>query len=114
MILYNVTCSVDDNVHEEWYDWMRETHIPDVMKTGMFLECRICRISGEEQGGKAFAVQYLCESEEKYAEYQRKYALALQAEHANRYGKNVAAFRTKLEVLYQSRRKDFIFPENNN
>lgn len=114
MILYNVTCSVDADVHEEWYEWMRATHIPDVMKTGLFLECRICRIEGAEEGGKTFAMQYLCESDEKYAEYQGKYALALQAKHSDRYKGKVAAFRTKLDVLYQARRNDFIFPENKN
>ena len=114
MILYNVTCSVDPGVHEEWYDWMRAEHIPDVMKTNLFLECRICRIKGEEQGGVTFAVQYLCESAEDYAEYQSKHALALQSKHTEKYGGKVAAFRTEMEIMFQARRNDFIHPESLN
>jgi hypothetical protein len=51
MIIYNVTVNVDEDVAVEWLQWMKETHIPDVMKTGMFLESRICRVLAEEAGG---------------------------------------------------------------
>jgi len=114
MILYNVTCSVDKDVYLEWYDWMRETHIPEIMKTGMFTECRICRIKAEEEGGVSFAVQYLCPSEEKYKEYQEKYAAGLQKDHQEKYGTKVAAFRTVLDVLYQARQHDYDQPQNQN
>ena len=28
MILYNITVSIDYNVHQEWLIWMKEVHIP--------------------------------------------------------------------------------------
>ena len=37
MLLYNVTITVDLDVHDDWVQWMRDTHIPDVMSTGMFI-----------------------------------------------------------------------------
>ncbi len=114
MILYNVTCSVDEHVHEEWYDWMRNVHIPDMMKTGLFLESRICRIIAEEEGGISFAVQYLCASEEHYEQYQNEHSQRLQQDHAQKYGQHVAAFRTKLEVLYQARKTDYTQVQNQN
>ncbi len=114
MILYNVTCSVDQVVHEEWYNWMREVHIPEIMKTGLFLECRICRIKAEEQGGFSFAVQYLCASEANYEKYQAEFAPKLQKDHAEKYGQKVATFRTVLEVMYQARQKDYSQVQNQN
>jgi len=36
MIIYNVTVSVDNEVHEMWLAWMRNTHLPEVMATGYF------------------------------------------------------------------------------
>jgi hypothetical protein len=36
MIVYNVTVKVNTEVHDEWFAWMKETHIPEVMKTGLF------------------------------------------------------------------------------
>ena len=68
MILYNVTVSIDTQVHEEWLDWMRSKHIPDVMAM-MFIESRISRVHGEEEGGMTFAISYIASSQDKYEEY---------------------------------------------
>ena len=58
MILYNVTINIDYDVHDEWLDWMKNKHIPDVLKTGLFIENKICRILAEEDGGKSYSIQY--------------------------------------------------------
>ena len=59
MIIYNVTVNIDYDVHDEWLHWMQTEHIPDVMRTGLFLEAKISRILAEEEGGKSYAIQYL-------------------------------------------------------
>lgn len=99
MILYNVTVSIDPEIHENWLDWMRSTHIPQVMETGCFLESRISRVHGEEEGGMTFAITYLSPSKEIFEEYEQKYAPALQADHSAKYAGKFAAFRTTLSVL---------------
>lgn len=99
MILYNVTVSIDEAISDEWLNWMKSVHIPDVMSTGCFLESRIMRVHGEEQGGVTYAIAYLSPSMEKYEEYQVKHAPALQAEHTRRYEGRFAAFRTILSVV---------------
>jgi hypothetical protein len=99
MILYNVTVSIDQSVHEDWLDWMRSKHIPDVMATGCFVESRISRVHGEEEGGLTFAITYLCPSDEKLQHYQEVHAPELQKEHTQRYEGRFAAFRTLLTVL---------------
>lgn len=99
MILYNVTVSIDPNIHEEWLGWMRSTHIPQVMETGCFLESRISRIHGEEEGGMTFSIMYLSPSQELLDEYQEKHAPLLQQDHSARYQGKFAAFRTTLSVI---------------
>lgn len=99
MILYNVTVSIDPAVHLDWVKWMREVHIPDVLKTGCFSDCRLSRINGEEEGGMTFSVMYFSPSQELYDQYQEEFAPALQAKHAQRYNGQFAAFRTILNVI---------------
>ncbi len=101
MILYNVTINIDETVHEEWLQWMKEVHIPDVMNTGLFIENKICRIHAEEKGGRAYSIQYILNSIEDYNEYQKKYAPALQQEHTVKYNGKFAAFRTILEIVHE-------------
>ena len=36
MIIYNVTCNVENEILKDWLQWMVEIHIPDVMQTGFF------------------------------------------------------------------------------
>jgi hypothetical protein len=103
MILYNVTINVDDEVHEEWLEWMKEVHIPDVMKTGLFIENRICKIHAFEEGGKSYSIQYLARTMSDYERYQSEFAENLQADHTQRYQGKFAAFRTILEVVDQTR-----------
>jgi hypothetical protein len=99
MVLYNVTVSIDREIEQEWLDWMRKIHIPQVMETGCFQECRISKIQGEEDGGSAYSCLYLAPTAEKLETYHAKYAPALQQVHALRYGGKFAAFRTNLTVI---------------
>lgn len=99
MILYNVTVSIDASVHNEWLEWMRSKHIPDVMSTGCFIESRISKIHGEEQGGLSYAIQYVAENQDKLDVYQQLFAPKLQHEHSSKYQGKFAAFRTILSIV---------------
>ena len=99
MVLYNVTVSIDPEVAIEWLDWMRSKHIPDVLQTGCFLECKLSRVNGEEEGGQTYAVLYLAKNQLALDRYQQDFAPALQQEHLSRYQGRFAAFRTTLDVI---------------
>jgi len=98
MIIYNVTVNIDANVQPEWLEWMNQIHIPDVMRTGLFLEAKLSRILAEEEGGMSYAIQYLCASMELYEQYQIKHAPKLQQEHSAKFAGKFVAFRTLLKV----------------
>jgi hypothetical protein len=100
MIIYNVTINVDNDVHAEWLDWMKHTHIPEVMATGLFLDSRICRVLADDEGGLTYAIQYTCADMATYERYRDQHAPRLQAETQKRYGGKFAAFRTLLEVMH--------------
>jgi hypothetical protein len=102
MILYNVTVNIDEKMEQDWLNWMINTHIPDVMNTGMFLDNKICRILAESEGGVSYSVQYLCKDMSTFEQYESILALALRKEHSDRYAGHFAAFRTLLEVVHHS------------
>ena len=100
MIIYNVTVKIDSDVQQEWLDWMKEVHIPNVMNTGIFEEYRISRILElDEADGVTYAIQYLCKSLDDYETYRNQYAPALQQEHSDKYQNKFVAFRTLMEVV---------------
>ena len=101
MIYYNVTLNVEEAIHVEWLEWMRQVHIPDVMATGCFLEYKICRLLRSAEEGVTYSIQYLCESTKVLHQYQVHHAAKLQKDHTDRYGDRVVAFRSLMELLEQ-------------
>ena len=99
MILYNVTSSIEPTVAEEWLDYMRTTHMPEVMETGFFLKSQLCRLLNEEDDGITYAAQYYCLSVEQLEEYQRVCAPALRADMEAHFAGQYVSFRTVLEVV---------------
>jgi len=101
MILYSVTVNIDDNVHDEWFHWMKHKHIPDVIGTGLFLSYRMFKVLTTQAGetGTTYCVQYFLETIENYRDYLQNYAPALQTEYNERYKDKYAAFRTLLEEV---------------
>jgi len=99
MIIYNVTCNVETQIAEEWMNWMKEVHIPEVMKCGIFTVCQINKVLISNEEGETFAVQYSCPTMKDLHNYQVNFSTSLQKKHSDRYGTKVVAFRTLLEVI---------------
>jgi len=99
MILYNVTINIDKEVESEWLQWMKQIHIPNVLKTGMFVDHKIYKIMADEPQGTSYSIQYFADSMEKLNNYQLHFAPALQAETLENYGKHLVSFRTLLESV---------------
>lgn len=99
MILYNVTVSVEPLIAKEWLDWMKDTHIKDVMATDLFESYAIYEVLLQQEDTITYSVQYFTSSMGKLQQYQAKYATKLQAKHTERYGNKVVAFRTVLETV---------------
>lgn len=101
MIIYSVTISLDVNVHEDWLQWMKNVHIPDVMKTGYFTENLITRVltTAEGENGITYNIQYHCPSMIDLEEYQKNHAPSLQKDHTERYKDKFVAFRSILEKV---------------
>lgn len=99
MIIYNVTVNIDDSVHDEWLKWMKEKHIPDVLKTGCFTENKMLKLLVEEESGTSYSIQYSCKTIDEFNRYQKEFAPKLQEEHRKRYADKFVAFRTLLEEV---------------
>ncbi len=97
-VIYNVTVNIDHEVHNDWFEWMRQEHIPEVLGTGMFIDARFSKILAEESGGLTYSIQYLCHDMEHYQKYQAEFAPSLQNKHNQKYGGKFVAFRTVLRV----------------
>jgi len=100
MILYNVTIKIDNDIADEWLDWMQSEHIPAVIQTGCFIGHRICRLlSPKDDEGQNYSIQYLCDGLKELQVYQGLHAPRLQAEHSERFKDKFVSFRTVMEIV---------------
>ncbi|WGK66047.1 DUF4286 family protein [Croceiramulus getboli] len=104
MIIYNVTINIEEHIQQEWLQWMKETHIPEMLSTGKFVRALMTRVLvDEEMGGYSYSIQYLAENREILDRYYQEDAPRLRATSKRFEGKFVA-FRTELEVIGEHQR----------
>jgi Domain of unknown function (DUF4286) len=100
MLIYNVTTKVSHGINEDWLHWMKEEHIPKILATGMFTDHRMVRLlETDDSEGVTYAVQYFCNNWEQYAEYIKRFAPDLRQKAVDRWGNQIASFRTLMEVI---------------
>lgn len=99
MIIYNVTIKVNHDIAEAWLRWMKEEHMPELLKTGIFTETRLCRLlEQDETEGSTFSAQYTCDSMEDYQEYVRSFAPLMRDKGFKKFGDKFIAFRSVMVV----------------
>ena len=97
MIIYSVTIIIQAGIESEWVDWMNRVHVPDVLRTGCFSECRTYKVLGSEGDEPVYVMQYHCRSVEEYHRYRDNFAPALQKEHSDRFSGRFRGSRQLLE-----------------
>jgi hypothetical protein len=100
MIVYNVTIQVQHDTAEEWVKWMQEEHIADVLSTGLFTECRLCRmLEQDETDGITYSAQYVSSGMSEYNNYINNHAPLMREKGFKRFGNKFIAFRSIMETL---------------
>lgn len=100
MYIYNVTTNIDESVHDQWLEWMKEIHIPDVLATGKFLNAKMSKVMVEEElGGITYAVQFTTVDKETLQRYYDEDAPRLRKEVEKLFPNKFVSFRTELQIV---------------
>lgn len=99
MIVYSVTIWIDAAIEAQWLEWMTRVHVPDVMQTGCFLECRTYKLLERNETESSYVLQYRCGKLEEYERYRDNFAAVLQKDHTERFRGRFRASRQLLEEV---------------
>ncbi|MDT0605856.1 DUF4286 family protein [Croceitalea rosinachiae] len=100
MIIYNVTINIDESVHDDWLQWMKEKHIPDMLATKKFNAAKMCKIMVEEDmGGITYSVQYATKDKKTLDLYYKEDAAIMRSKGLKLFADKFVAFRTELEII---------------
>jgi hypothetical protein len=101
MIIYSVTVNIDESVHEDWLKWMKETHIPEVLATGLFSGYAMMKVLSKQtdEAGVSYNIQYKTLKMDNYTFYRDNFARQLQTKTEEKWKGQFVAFRTLLQEV---------------
>jgi hypothetical protein len=94
MIIYEITATVRADLIEAYEEYMRETHIPDLLATGFFSGARLMR-AGENR----YRIQYEARDPKALDEYLNTEATRLRADFLAHFAEGIELARENWEVL---------------
>ncbi len=100
MIVYNVTVKVDWSIHDEWVQWMRKEHLPEMIITGCFTNAKLLRLlETDDEEGPTYAAQYFSENKSDYDRYIKDHAANVRKKYTEKWGDRVIAFRSLMQEV---------------
>lgn len=100
MFVYNVTIKIEHSIQDEWLQWMKEEHIPEMLSTGCFNNAVILHLlETDDDEGVTYAIQYHAESKALYNRYIEQFADTMRKKGTDKWGDRFIAFRTIMQVV---------------
>ena len=100
MLLYNVTVGIDKETEQEWISWVKTTHIPSVMKVGVFVDYKFYKVlTHDDEGSSSYCIQYFTPSINQFQQYLDGFAKSLIDEHHLKFKDRHVIFQTLLEEV---------------
>lgn len=99
MLIYNTTFQVDDDIHEHFIIWIKESYIPQVESHGTLNAPRICRVLSHREEGFSYSLQWEVESSSLLHRWHMEQGVKLNEELTKIFANKVIGFPTLMEVI---------------
>ena len=98
-MLYIVHVDIESSHAATWWDWMRRTHIPDVLETGCFREVTATRDPTQDsETHQRWSILYAAHDAEAFERYEQDFAASLRDDHVELWGDVTRASRQLLPI----------------
>ncbi|MFR9165268.1 MAG: DUF4286 family protein [Dysgonomonas sp.] len=100
MLIYNTTFHVEDEVQEQFVDFIRNVYIKEAMRTDMLSDPRFTKIHPQhEQNGNSFSLQFKVEDQEVLNLWQSVLGNKLHKIIISEFGGRVMGFVTLMDEI---------------
>lgn len=99
--IYAVSVHIEPSAEKEWLNWMINQHIPDVLKTGCFVNSKIYKVEHEDPNHVIYSIQYMYKNKEDFEKYEKEFAKDLRNQHNTLFGKYTLAFRSHSRIIHE-------------
>lgn len=99
MLIYNTTYSVEDEVHDNFLIWMKESYMPEVEKEGTLKSPCLCRLLSHQHDGTSYALQWKVENSAALHRWHSSMGERFNKELTRIFENKVTGFPTLMEVI---------------
>jgi hypothetical protein len=100
MILFSLTVNIDNEIQEEWLEWMKQSFIPNLWLTGFFVEKRFLKLLNEEEGnGTTYSLQLTLENLKVLRDFEENHLHDFRKMLYGKYTGRLVDFYTVLEKV---------------
>jgi len=100
MLIFNTTFHTDNDVHDEYLNYMRQVYIPQSLDSGFLLEPRLARIHAQhEQSGISYSLQFKVKNIDTLNFWLSNGGNNLHEKMVIKFGNKVAGFVTVMEEI---------------
>ena len=100
MIVYNTTIKIDAQIENEWIDWQKNVHIPEVMATGLFSDNKLFRLLDQDEAdGITYVTQYFSSSIDNYKKYIDEFAALLNEKAVAKWSYQFISFHSVMKIV---------------
>ncbi|QQL49874.1 DUF4286 family protein [Mucilaginibacter ginkgonis] len=99
MIVYNETYLIDEDIHEQWLQWIKANHVPAVLNTGTFSDSKILKVLNSPNEGITYCVQFYTEDPAKYEDFMLYHLNPLSIAHNQAFENRFVVFNTLMQQL---------------
>ncbi|MCJ8211617.1 DUF4286 family protein [Mucilaginibacter sp. RS28] len=99
MIIYNETFVVEDDIHDEWLQWIKANHIPAVLDTQNFESYQMLKVLNSPNEGTTYCIQYFTDDFGKYEDFMLYHLNPLHIKHNEKFENKFVVFNTLMQEV---------------
>ncbi len=97
MIIYSITTALEESIEEKWVEFMKNDHIPLIMKTGLFKDFRFVRVIPGQGVDISYNLQLRCSGHPELNQYRGMHEKMLESIIQKHFEGKYASFQSVLE-----------------
>lgn len=99
MLIYNTTFQVEDDAHDNFLIWIKESYIPEIEAHGALKSPRLCRILSHRDEGSSYSLQWEVKNSGLLHRWHLEQGARLNGELTKIFKDKVIGFPTLMEVV---------------
>lgn len=99
MLIYNTTYHVEDDMHDHFLIWIKESYIPEVEKCGVLQRPRLCKVLSHQDEGSSYSLQWEVADSTVLHRWHLEQGVKLNRELLLVFADKVVGFPTLMEVV---------------